>query len=86
MKVYLIIGLILVWIWILYEGWRAPGMEEDEYGNWKVVKPSKTLKDLFKKKEIKVMIKLFFFIFIPFNLLKLANTYSLKRMIMFQIC
>ena len=53
MKVYLIIGLILVWIWILYEGWRAPGMEEDEYGNWKVVKPSKTLKDLFKKKEIK---------------------------------
>ena len=44
------IGLILIWAWIIYEGWRAPMMEEQADGSWKTIKPTKKLSDLFKKK------------------------------------
>ena len=39
-----IIGMIIVWVWITYELWRAPQL--DDNGN--VIKPTKTFKDLFK--------------------------------------
>ena len=38
------------WIWIIYEGWRAPLMKENPDGTWKTIKPEKKLSDLFKKK------------------------------------
>ena len=43
------VGLIItvVFIWMAYEVWRAPYM--DDKGN--TVKPVKTIKDLFKKKK-----------------------------------
>jgi len=44
------IVFVLYWIWVLYEGWRAPLMEEQPDGSWKTIKPTKTLKDLFKRK------------------------------------
>ena len=40
----IIIGMIIVWVWVTYELWRAPQL--DDNGN--VVKPTKKFKDLFK--------------------------------------
>jgi hypothetical protein len=43
----MILALILVAIlWIAYEAWRAPLIDH----NYKIIKPTKKLKDLFKKK------------------------------------
>ena len=41
---------ILYWLWIAYEFWRAPLMEEQPDGTWKTIRSTKKLKDLFKKK------------------------------------
>lgn len=40
----IIIGMIIVWVWVTYELWRAPQL--DDNGN--VIKPTKKFKDLFK--------------------------------------
>ena len=47
MSTILTITLISVIIWISYEIWRAPLYDEQ---TMKMIKPAKTLKDLFKKK------------------------------------
>jgi len=47
MSIILAIILISVVIWIAYELWRAPLYDED---TMKIIRPGKTLKDLFKKK------------------------------------
>jgi hypothetical protein len=44
------IVFVLFWVWVIYEGWRAPMMEEQSDGSWKTIKPEKKLSDLFKKK------------------------------------
>lgn len=41
---------ILYWAWVAYEFWRAPLMKENEDGSWTTIRPTKKLKDLFKKK------------------------------------
>jgi hypothetical protein len=41
---------VLYWLWIAYEFWRAPLMEEQPDGSWKTIRATKKLKDLFKKK------------------------------------
>jgi len=46
--IYLIIGMVGTFIWIAYEAWRAPHLEEKEDGSFKTIKPTKKLKDLFK--------------------------------------
>lgn len=48
----LIFGGILVslTLWVAYEVWRAPLLEEQNDGSWKTIKPTKKLKDLFKTK------------------------------------
>ena len=47
-----IVGIILciVGIWMGYEIWRAPLMEETEDGRLITKRPTKKLSDLFKKK------------------------------------
>lgn len=47
-----IIGVcfILFAIWLTFEMWRAPLMKENEDGTWTELKPSRKLKDLFKRK------------------------------------
>jgi hypothetical protein len=45
------IVFVLFWVWVIYEGWRAPMMEEQPDGSWKTIKPEKKLSDLFKKKK-----------------------------------
>ena len=48
MKIILCI-LGLLWIWIIYEFWSAPLMQENEDGSWTTIRPSKKIKDLWKK-------------------------------------
>lgn len=48
-----ILGVIclLVFVWITYEIWRAPLMEETEDGGLITKRPTKKLSDLFKRKR-----------------------------------
>jgi hypothetical protein len=48
--IYLIIGITGTVLWMAFEMWRAPMLEEKEDGTWKTIKPTKSLKDLFKRK------------------------------------
>jgi hypothetical protein len=41
----------LLWVWVIYEGWRAPMMKENEDGSFTTIRPAKKFKDLFKKKK-----------------------------------
>lgn len=45
----LIISCVLLLVWISYEVWRAPLLDD----NYNIVRPAKTLKDLFKYKNKK---------------------------------
>ena len=45
------IVFVLFWIWIIYEGWRAPMMRENEDGTYTTIIPEKKFRDLFKKKS-----------------------------------
>ena len=40
---YLIAILALNILWVAYEIWRAPQLEEQEDGSWKVIKATKRL-------------------------------------------
>lgn len=53
MSGYTLFGIILVVssVWIAYEVWRAPMMEETEDGELRTIRPTKKLSDLFKKKK-----------------------------------
>jgi hypothetical protein len=48
--IYFVIGIIGTFLWLGYEMWRAPLLEEKEDGTWKTIKPTKKLSDLFKKR------------------------------------
>ncbi len=50
----MVIGIIctIVFLWMVYEIWRAPLMQETEDGKLVTKRPTKKLKDLFKKKII----------------------------------
>lgn len=41
----------IFWIWIIYEGWRAPMMRENEDGTYTTIRHERKLSDLFKKKK-----------------------------------
>lgn len=47
------LGIVFIFtaIWIAYEIWRAPLMEETEDGGLRTIRPTKKLSDLFKKKK-----------------------------------
>jgi hypothetical protein len=47
---YVLIGIIGTFIWVAYEIWRAPMMDER---TGKTIRPAKKLKDLFKKNDNK---------------------------------
>lgn len=44
--IYYIIGFVFSMVWIAYEIYTAPEMDD----NGRITKPGKSLKDLFKKK------------------------------------
>lgn len=47
--IIVVVALSII-IWMAYEIWRAPLMEEDDKGNLKVKRPQRKLSDLFKRK------------------------------------
>lgn len=47
---YILIGIIGTFIWLSYEIWRAPLMQETEDGKLITKRPARKLKHLFKKK------------------------------------
>jgi hypothetical protein len=51
MNIIQIIGIVLLilWVWIVYEIWRAPIVKEDSNGKWIELEPTKKFSDLFKK-------------------------------------
>ncbi len=49
--VEIIIGIVGTILWIAYEMWRSPLIEETPTG-FKTIRPAKKLKDLFKKKSL----------------------------------
>jgi hypothetical protein len=51
--IYLSIGMILSGLWIAYEIWKAPLLEENPDGSWRTIKESKKIMDFFKKKNKK---------------------------------
>lgn len=50
--IYFIIGIIGTILWMVYEFWRSPLMDTKD-GKWITIKPTKELKDLFKKTKSK---------------------------------
>lgn len=50
---YIGIAMILFGLWLTFEIWRAPLMEEQEDGSWKTIKPTKKLSNLWKKSSKK---------------------------------
>lgn len=53
MKTILLIAIPLVILWMAYEIWSAPLMEETDDGRLIVKRPQKKFKDLFKSKKKK---------------------------------
>jgi hypothetical protein len=53
MSGYAIFGIILlvVGIWMAFEIWRAPMIEETSNGDFKIIKPAKKFGDLFKRRK-----------------------------------
>jgi hypothetical protein len=51
MKTILLIAIPLVILWMAYEIWSAPLMEETDDGRLIVKRPQKKFKDLFKSKK-----------------------------------
>jgi len=45
-----ILAFILLWIWVGYEFWRAPLLEETDDGKLITKRPARKLSDLFKRK------------------------------------
>lgn len=43
---YFVIGIIGTFIWMVFEMWRAPHMDEQ---TGKIIKPAKKFKDFFKR-------------------------------------
>lgn len=50
MKILIIVSII-VWIWMSYEIWRAPLMEETEDGRLITKRPNRKLSDLWRKQK-----------------------------------
>ncbi len=48
---YIIIIAILITLWMIYEIWRAPLMEETEDGRMITKRPTKKLTDLWRKQK-----------------------------------
>jgi hypothetical protein len=42
---------IMIFLWITYEIWRAPLLEETENGNYRTKRPTKKLSDLWRKQK-----------------------------------
>jgi hypothetical protein len=46
----IVIVVASIVLWMAYEIWSAPLMEEDDFGNLRTKRPARKLSDLFKRK------------------------------------
>lgn len=46
-----ILGFILLWIWVGFEIWRAPLLEQTDDGKFIIKRKERKLSDLFNKKK-----------------------------------
>ena len=51
--IYIGIIFVIVWVWIAFELWRAPLIQETDDGKVITKRPARKLSDLFKRKKIK---------------------------------
>jgi hypothetical protein len=51
--IYLIISVICSLLWIGFEMWKAPLLEEKPDGSWVTIQKEKKIMDFFKKKNKK---------------------------------
>lgn len=47
----IVIAIVLFVLWMVYSGWSAPLMRENQDGSFTTIRPEKKFSDLFKKKE-----------------------------------
>lgn len=45
-----IILLVVLFVWMIYEFWRAPLMKENEDGSFTTIRPAKKIKDLWRRR------------------------------------
>ncbi len=48
---YIAIGMIGTGLWLAYEMWKAPLLEEKSDGSWTTIRKEKKIMDFFKKKN-----------------------------------
>ncbi len=48
---YVAIGMIGTGLWLAYEMWKAPLLEEKSDGSWTTIRKEKKIMDFFKKKN-----------------------------------
>ncbi len=48
---YIVIGMIGTGLWLAYEMWKAPLLEEKSDGSWTTIRKEKKIMDFFKKKN-----------------------------------
>ncbi len=48
---YIVIGMIGTGLWLTYEMWKAPLLEEKSDGSWTTIRKEKKIMDFFKTKN-----------------------------------
>ena len=48
---YIAIGMVGSGLWLAYEIWKAPLLEEKSDGSWTTIRKEKKIMDFFKKKN-----------------------------------
>jgi hypothetical protein len=48
---YVLIGIIGTFLWMMFEMWKAPLLEEKLDGSWTTIRKEKKIMDFFKKKN-----------------------------------
>lgn len=53
MSVFVIAGIVFI-LWMIYAGWSAPLMRQNEDGSWTTLRPERKFSELFNKKQIEI--------------------------------
>ena len=49
----MVIIIVLIFLWMTFEMWKAPLLRENPDGSWTTIRKEKKIMDLFKKKNKK---------------------------------
>ena len=48
---YVIIGVVGTFLWMAFEMWKSPLLEENPDGSWRTIRKERKIMDFFKKKN-----------------------------------